>query len=104
MAPEVLRRETGNTAASDTYSFGIILSEVYSRKEPYLGEDPHDVLPAVADVNINKRPPVPEACPPKAQQLIDAGCCHVETLLRAVGNDFRSPTLAPTNNPCGFEL
>ena len=38
-APELLRRESPNTAASDVYSFGIILYEVYSRCEPYEEED-----------------------------------------------------------------
>lgn len=34
MAPELLRRESPNTAASDVYSFGIILYEVYSALIP----------------------------------------------------------------------
>lgn len=35
MAPELLLQKTGNTAASDVYAFGIILYEVFSRKDPY---------------------------------------------------------------------
>jgi Protein tyrosine and serine/threonine kinase len=39
------------------------LYEVYSRKDPYDGEDPAVVLREVADKQINKRPPVPRDCP-----------------------------------------
>jgi serine/threonine protein kinase/ABC-type phosphate/phosphonate transport system substrate-binding protein len=65
MAPELLRGESENTAMSDVYSMGIILYEVYSRKDPYEGENHLTVLREVADRNINKRPPVPKICPPK---------------------------------------
>ena len=63
MAPELLRRESVATAASDVYSFGIILYEVYSRKDPYEAENYNDVIQMVADPLVNKRPPVPPACP-----------------------------------------
>eukprot|EP00804_Cyclotella_cryptica_P004550 CCRYP_006905-RB/>CCRYP_006905-RB protein AED:0.04 eAED:0.04 QI:102/1/1/1/0.8/0.66/6/1055/1315 len=65
MSPELLRGESGNTLASDVYSFGIILYEVYSRKDPYHddADDIRIVLMQVCDPKINKRPPVPLACP-----------------------------------------
>ena len=63
MAPELLRGESENTAMSDVYSFGIILYEVYSRRDPYDGEDHREVLRLVADPAVNKRPPVPLSCP-----------------------------------------
>lgn len=63
MSPELLRGESGNTTASDIYSFGIILYEVYSRKDPYEGESFKKVLTQICDPTINKRPPVPSACP-----------------------------------------
>lgn len=75
MAPELLRRESENTAASDVYSFGIILYEVYSRKDPYEGEDYKEVIQLVADSNVNKRPIVPDSCPPQIRVLM--GDCLV---------------------------
>lgn len=63
MAPELLRGDSSNTIESDVYSFGIILYEVYSRREPYEGEDASLVLREVANPAVNKRPPIPAACP-----------------------------------------
>ena len=76
MAPELLRGESANTAASDVYSFGIILYEVYSRRDPYDGENPMQVLKDVADKDIQKRPPVPPSCPVQVQSLMSD--CLVE--------------------------
>lgn len=77
MAPECLRGESENTSASDVYSFGIILYEVYSRKDPYEGEDYQEVIQLVADPNVNKRPPVPESCPPQVQGLMCDAIVHI---------------------------
>jgi guanylate cyclase, other len=55
----VLRGESSNTAASDVYSFGILLYEVFSRRDPYDGEDTDEVLRLVADPAVRKRPPAP---------------------------------------------
>jgi class 3 adenylate cyclase len=70
MAPELLRRESGNTAMSDVFSFGIILFELYSRKDPYYGENPAHVLDQIVDVKINKRPAVPEGCPTRIAEIM----------------------------------
>ena len=70
MAPELLRGTSVNTAATDMYAYGIILYEVYSRKDPYEGEDFADVMEKVSDPSINKRPEVPEGCPPEIQTLM----------------------------------
>lgn len=71
MAPELLRGESLNTTATDVYSFGVILYEVYSRRDPYEGEDYEHVLSLVADPNVNKRPPVPPSCPPEIVGLMN---------------------------------
>ena len=77
MAPELLRKETSNTTASDVYAFGVILTEVYSRKDPYEGEDPMLVLKEVADKTIQKRPATPKNCPSQIQSMISD--CLVDT-------------------------
>lgn len=61
MAPELLRRESKNTPATDVYSFGIILYEVYARREPYDDDDgsSKDILAQIADRAMQKRPPFP---------------------------------------------
>lgn len=66
----ILRGDSINTTASDVYSFGMVLFEVYSRQDPYEGENIREVLRLIADPVINKRPRVPKSCPPKIQTLM----------------------------------
>lgn len=54
----------------DIYSVGIILYEIYSRSDPYHGEDFRDTLRKVCDRRVNKRPGVPSTCPPKFADLM----------------------------------
>jgi class 3 adenylate cyclase len=78
MAPELLRAEGGNSAASDVYSFGIILYEVYSRRDPYENEDNiTDILRLVCDKSAQKRPPAPTTMPEKVKALM-ADCVEDE--------------------------
>jgi serine/threonine protein kinase len=70
MAPELLRRESKNTDKTDVYSFGIMLYEVYARRDPYEGQPARDVLRAVADPLIRKRPPAPSHMPAALKTLM----------------------------------
>ncbi|CAB9514229.1 activated protein kinase catalytic subunit alpha-1 [Seminavis robusta] len=70
MAPELLRGESANTVASDVYSFGILLYEVFSRRDPYDGEDAQQVLKLVADKAVRKRPPAPLHMPESIKGLM----------------------------------
>lgn len=71
MAPELLNGSSTNTAASDMYSFGMILYEVFSRKDPYEEEeDLMEVLKQIVDPKIHKRPPAPKDCPAQIASLM----------------------------------
>jgi guanylate cyclase, other len=70
MAPELLRQESANSAATDVFSFGIILFEVYSRRDPYEDENPVEVLKLVADKSVRKRPPAPRLMPDNIKSLM----------------------------------
>jgi serine/threonine protein kinase/ABC-type phosphate/phosphonate transport system substrate-binding protein len=71
MAPELLQGGIStNSAASDVYSFGIVVYELYSQKSPYEGEPYDEVIQEVCDPQIRKRPPVPLNCPVKIAKLM----------------------------------
>ena len=59
-------------AASDMYSMGIILNEVYSRTKPYAGEeaDLKSLLIDICDRRVNKRPKMSEKIPPRMGELV----------------------------------
>ena len=40
MAPELVRRDTHNSPATDIYSFGVMMNEAVTRRDPFEGEDP----------------------------------------------------------------
>ena len=69
-APELLRQESSNTAASDVYSFGIMIYEMFSRKDPYEGEEFEKVIRNVCDKDINLRPPIPPSMPQEVATLL----------------------------------
>ena len=104
MAPELLRKESNNSSASDIYSFGIILYEVYSRKDPYQGENPGIVLQQIASKSICKRPQTPDCAPAEVQSLMqsclldDVSCRptaeEIVNRLRRAGIEQVAPTMS----------
>ena len=71
MAPELLQGITSNSDCTDVYSFGIILYEVYSRSDPYEGEDFDEVIKRVKDPNMYYRPQAPITCPSEIVLLMN---------------------------------
>jgi len=70
LAPEYLRGQTQYTTMCDIYSISIILYEIFAREDPYKGEDFRETLRKVCDRRANKRPGVPETCPPKMVEIM----------------------------------
>ena len=70
MAPELLRGESPNTDKSDIYAFGVLIYEIYTRQNPYEGEEYADVLRQICDPKVNKRRPVPENCSIKIAEMM----------------------------------
>eukprot|EP00026_Physarum_polycephalum_P001822 Phypoly_transcript_01825.p1 GENE.Phypoly_transcript_01825~~Phypoly_transcript_01825.p1 ORF type:complete len:934 (+),score=138.65 Phypoly_transcript_01825:235-3036(+) len=66
-APELLAGEQDSTPKIATYSFGIILWELYTRQIPYTNEHP---IRVVTKILCGYRPPIPVGCPPSLSQLI----------------------------------
>ncbi|EKX51315.1 hypothetical protein GUITHDRAFT_66208, partial [Guillardia theta CCMP2712] len=88
MAPELLNGEK-NTIKTDTFAFGILLWEVYSRQEPYDGEDLQTVLKEVADLTLAepKRPKIPPNIPKHAVTLME-DCWHNDPATRPTFNEI----------------
>ncbi|KAG7351597.1 adenylate and guanylate cyclase catalytic domain containing protein [Nitzschia inconspicua] len=87
MAPEYLRRKTEYTAACDIYSLGMIFYEIYARQAPFEGEDPKKILPKVCSPRINKRPTIPDACPPRMADIIKK-CWSANPFFRPTAKDL----------------
>eukprot|EP01133_Synstelium_polycarpum_P005887 gene5887-6810_t len=66
MAPEVFRNEP-YTELCDVYSFGIVLWEIYCRKDPYDGVNSWSIPVMVCK---GERPPIPSDCPSDLSKLI----------------------------------
>lgn len=68
MAPEVLKNEEYDESA-DVYSFGIVLWELYTQKNPF-GEI--ETFSAMIDsvVKEQHRPPIPDDCPKKLRFVL----------------------------------
>ena len=87
MAPEYLRRHTEYTTACDIYSLAMILFEIYARASPFEGEDPRKVLPKVCHPRLNKRPPIPDCCPPRMVELMKK-CWSANAFFRPSAKDI----------------
>ena len=70
MAPELLKGKASCSSTCDIYSFGMILYELYSRKDPY--DDAHEstLFKTVRDSGTRKRPTVPYECPTEIARLM----------------------------------
>lgn len=92
MAPEYLRGQTEYTTHCDIYSIGIVLYEIYARKDPYIGMDFRDTLRKVCDRRTSKRPEVPECCPPKMVDLMKK-CWSPDPFFRPQAKDLDTTLL-----------
>ncbi|EGC35966.1 hypothetical protein DICPUDRAFT_91930 [Dictyostelium purpureum] len=68
MGPELFRNEP-YTELCDVYAFGIVLWEIFCRKEPYEGVNSWSIPLMVAK---GERPPVPSDCPSEYSKLMKA--------------------------------
>ncbi|CAB9502908.1 activated protein kinase catalytic subunit alpha-1 [Seminavis robusta] len=87
MAPEYLRGKTDYNTSCDIYALGIILYEIYARKTPYEGENPRQVLRKVCDPRVNKRPLIPDTCPPKILEIMKK-CWSQDPFFRPQAKDL----------------
>ena len=75
MAPELLRRTSGTTTATDVYAFGVTLCEIFSRQDPYAGQDFRAVMTDLVRGPSDgghplRRPDVSESVPPLFASLM----------------------------------
>jgi serine/threonine-protein kinase CTR1 len=68
LAPEAMENQIF-TEASDVYSFGMIIWEMFTRDIPFNNLNPHQA--ALAVISEDKRPIIPNFVPPKFAQLIN---------------------------------
>ncbi|CAB9517041.1 activated protein kinase catalytic subunit alpha-1 [Seminavis robusta] len=81
MAPEYLTGRAHYDCSCDIYSMGIIIWEIYARKNPYEGDHLRDVLRKVCNRRVNKRPEIDETFPPKMVELMKK-CWSADPLAR----------------------
>ena len=115
LAPEYILRKTDYNSHCDIYSFGrykfikwllfqllieltvlcilfqlnegIILYEIYSRNNPYAGENPRSVLRKVCDPRIHHRPAAPSTCPKRMSEIMKK-CWSSDPLFRPDAKDL----------------
>jgi class 3 adenylate cyclase len=76
-APEIIRGEKYDERA-DVYSFGIVMWQVLTRKEPYAGRN---FMGVTLDVLEGKRPQLPNDCPAGMRKLMKK-CWHADPAKR----------------------
>jgi serine/threonine protein kinase len=99
-APEVIRGEKYDERA-DVYSFGIVMWEVLTRKQPFGGRN---FMGVSLDVLEGKRPQVPGDCPVEFKKLMKK-CWHasavkrpsMENVLARLENLLRTGNQMPTS-------
>lgn len=79
MAPEVMQQQEFDESV-DVYSFGIVLWEIYTTKEPFSNHDSWDEF-FEAVVQKNERPPIDDACPASLKRLMEA-CWNANRKMR----------------------
>jgi serine/threonine protein kinase len=70
-APEIIRGEKYSEKA-DIYSFGVVMWEMLTRRQPYAGRN---FIGVSLDVLQGKRPPIPPDCP--SVRLPFTLCCYI---------------------------
>lgn len=98
MPPEAMK-DTTFSMATDVFSFGVVLWELYTQERPYRGMAPHEVIEAVCV--RGERPRWPEGSPPELVALAHE-CWHTDPDCRpsfAEVVERLRQLLAPTHNP-----
>ena len=89
MAPEVFDGDGRISEKCDIYSLGIVLCELMARESGWPPEEYRHVAQViVAVLNHNKRPRIPEECPPELQRLITK-CWGAEPARRPSATEVR---------------
>ncbi|CAB9525328.1 Receptor-type guanylate cyclase gcy [Seminavis robusta] len=68
--PRIVEGESATRCFLDVYILGYYFNEVFSRRDPYDGEDAEQVLKLVADKAVRKRPPAPLHMPESIKGLM----------------------------------
>lgn len=89
MAPEYLQRQSEYTTACDIYSLAMIFYEIYAKIGPFEGQDPRKILPKVCHPRLNKRPVIPDTCPPKMAEVMKK-CWSSNAFFRPTAKDVDS--------------
>lgn len=73
MAPELFKPSGKHSKASDVYSYGIVLSELATRKVPYEDSDASNQAVVVQWIKEGEHDEIPNDCPAAVKQIMT--CC-----------------------------